>query len=441
MKHKRHKKLPTGIFSTTIEKLSHEGRGIAHINGKTTFIDNALPGEQVDFEYTYTKSQFDEGKAIQIHQAAANRVEPRCPHFTICGGCSMQHLAQDAQIAHKQQTLLNQLQHFGQVQPNEILTPISSENYGYRTKARLGARLVHKKNSVLVGFREKYSNYLAEIDSCVILDERVGTKITALRELIASLSCPAEIAQIEVAMGEENVILIFRHLAPLTEQDHALLLAFANEHHFIIYLQPKGLDSIHVLPGQQTTWLNYHLKKYDLELLFHPTDFTQVNFAINQQMVEKALSLLELKPNDITLDLFCGLGNFTLAIARHCQKVIGVEGSNEMVMRAKMNAEHNNIHNTEFYAADLTQDVTQQTWIKTPFNKLLIDPPRSGAQEIIEKLPFAQIERIVYVSCNPATLARDTALLIKQGYRLEKAGILDMFPHTTHVESIALFKR
>lgn len=438
MRH-RHKKKPEGIFNATIHTLSHEGRGIANINGKTTFIDNALPGEEVDFEYTYTKSQYDEGKATHINIASPDRVEPKCPHFALCGGCSLQHLAPLSQTRHKQQTMLDHLKHFGGIEPKEILSPITADSYGYRTKARLGVRFVTKKNRVLVGFREKYSHYLAEINSCVVLDPRVGTKITALCEMIATLSQPHTIAQIEVAAAENETALIFRHLEPLTEKDMTLLLDFANEHAFTIYLQPGGPDTIHIIKGQKANWLSYRLNNQKIELLYHPTDFTQINLAINQQMVDRAIELLALEPNDTILDLFCGLGNFTLAIASHCHHVTGVEGSSQMVERGEMNAKHNNMTNTSFYAHDLTKPFSSELWAKQPFNKLLLDPPRSGAKEVVENISAIKPDRIVYVSCNPATLARDAEILINKGYSLEKVGVLDMFPHTSHVESIGLF--
>ncbi len=437
---RKKKKLPEGLYQATIHALSHEGRGIAHINGKTTFIDNALIGEEVDFEYTYSKSQYDEGKAIHIKTASADRVVPACPHFSMCGGCSMQHLSQEAQILHKEQTLLNHLKHFGNLSPTEVLAPITGPAYGYRTKARLGVRFVIKKGSVLVGFREKYSNFLAQIDSCAILAPEIGQKITALRELIVKLNAKSEIAQIEVAVSHKTTALIFRNVAPLIHSDEDLLRSFAKEHHFTIYLQPKGPDSIHLLSGLEDGWLSYFLENQKLELLFHPTDFTQINLAINQQMVDRALSLLNLQAHETVLDLFCGLGNFTLPLAQRAKQVTGVEGSLEMTKRAQMNADHNHITNTSFYAHDLTKDISTAPWAATSYDAILIDPPRSGAKELIEQIRPFKAKRIVYVSCHPATLARDAEILKTQGYTLQKAGVLDMFPHTSHVESIALFQ-
>lgn len=423
-----------------VTALSHDGRGIAHINGKTTFIENALPGETASFVYTRQHSKFDEGRAVEIMVASADRAEPRCPHFTICGGCSLQHMSSEAQIAHKQKMFLEQLQHFGKVQPEKILPPLTGPVWGYRHKARLGVKYVMKKNAVLVGFREKNNRYLADINQCEVLHPSVGHLIQPLKELITSLSVYQHIPQIEVAISENDTALIFRHLIDLSPEDKNKLIAFAKEHALRIYLQPNKPNPLQLLwPEDDRELLNYQLLDYDLNLQFHPTGFTQINTAINQKMIKQALELLALQSTDNVLDLFCGVGNFTLPIARYCNEVIGMEGDEELIARAQQNASDNVISNAHFYKTDLTQPLPISK-IKN-CNKLLLDPPRTGALEVVQQLKQLNIKRIVYVSCNPATLARDAGELVQQGYRLTHAGIMDMFPHTHHVEAMAVFER
>lgn len=437
----RKRSIPSGEFTATIHSLSHEGRGITTIDGKTVFIDNALPGETVKFQYTYSKSSYAEGKAIEIANPSSDRVPARCPHFGICGGCSLQHMSSTAQIQHKQATLLNLLEHFGKTQPKTILPAITAEAWGYRGKARLGAKFVFNKGGAMVGFREKYSSYIADIKHCDILHPSVGYSLQTMRNLINQLSQPNSIPQIEVACGDQTTALIVRHMSELTEQDETLLKAFAEEHQFTIYLQPKGVDSVHILGDKNNCPdLYYTIPDYQVTIHFHPCDFTQVNQAINLKMINKALELLSLEKTDKVLDLFCGLGNFTLPIAKHCEKVIGVEGSHSMTKKAAMNAARNNILNTEFYGFDLTQSICAEPWANQQYDKLLIDPPRTGAEEMMRIIERFGAKKIVYVSCNPATLARDTQILTQEkGYQLSAAGVLDMFPHTNHVESIALF--
>lgn len=454
---KKRLKFPEGLTEAHITNLSHEGRGIATIDGRKTFISNALPGEEVKFRHTALQPRYGEGRAEEILIASPERVPPECPHFAICGGCSLQHMEHHAQLELKQNTLLEQLQHFAKTQPDNILPPITGPEYGYRHKARLGVRYVAKKNSVLVGFREQQSRYLTALDSCSVLHPSVGQLITPLRELIGSLVAFEHIAQIEVAIGDTQAALVFRNLVPLIDSDleklinfskqynQAKLINFSKQYNIELYLQPGGPESVvkikasHTQGGAETNDLLYYtLPDFDLKFWFHPLDFVQINPVINRQMVPAALKLLELKPTDKVLDLFCGLGNFTLPIARTAQHVTGIEGSMTMVKRAQANAAYNQISNTEFHVADLTQ-ATTATWVKQRYDKLLLDPARAGAQEIINYISHWQPERIVYVSCNPATLARDAGLLINQGYHLQSAGIIDMFPQTNHVESIALF--
>ena len=331
------------------------------------------------------------------------------------------------------------LKHFAKTTTDEILPPLTGPTYNYRHKARLGVRYVYKKEAVLVGFREQQSRYLADIDRCVILHPKIGNLITALRKLVADLSIYEHIAQIEVAIGDQQAALIFRHLEPLTPVDEARLIAFAKQQQIIIFLQPNKPERLRKLfPKDDNMFLTYQHPTFNVTLWFHPTDFTQINPFINREMVKKAIAHLALTQNDTVLDLFCGLGNFTLPMSRLVKHVVGVEGSIEMVERAKMNATRNNISNTNFFVADLSKNLTGE-WVKQRYDKLLLDPARNGALEILSYIPQWKPKRIVYISCNPATLARDTGELCGLGYHLEKTGIIDMFPQTNHVESIAVF--
>lgn len=440
---RRRKALPKEAFPIAIESLSHDGRGIGRIEGKTVFVDGVLPGEEVTFTYTDSKRQYDEGRAQEILKPAANRQQPVCEHALICGGCSLQHLDCAEQIAFKQDTLLEQFAHFGNgVQPKEVVEPLLGPTEGYRRKARLAVKHVPKKGGVLVGFREKRNSFITDIHSCAVLDPRVGEMIEPLKEMIGLLSVHARLPQIEVAMGDQEVALVFRHLDPVTEADQQILLDFCQSRELHCYLQPGGLDTVHrIWPDSGEDRLFYELSEFGVKFAFHPTDFTQVNAAINEQMVSRAISWLDLQTEDQVLDLFCGLGNFTLPIATRVARVVGVEGSEALVQRGRENAQRNQLNNVEFFAADLTQDMSQAPWAEKGFNKILLDPARSGALEIIQMLPKFNAQTIVYVSCNPATLARDAGALCQLGYELECTGVMDMFPHTTHVESIAKFRK
>lgn len=434
-------KLPNYPVRVVIESMSHDGRGIAHLDGKAVFVDGALPGEEVSFLYTGRSRKYDEGRLCEIFAASPERVEPRCAHFEICGGCSLQHQAEDRQIFSKQQTLLDNLVRIGKVQPQRVLDPLTGPVWGYRNKARLGVKFVRKKGRVLVGFREKRMPYLADIRRCEVLHPSVGERIGELAELIQGLQARERIAQIEVAVGDTVSVLVFRNLDPLCEADSRALCEYAQSTGLHIYLQPKGPDSIELL-WPQTSQLSYRLPDYDVEIRFLPVDFTQVNPVINQPMIHQALSLLDLEGSNRVLDLFCGLGNFTLPMARSAAQVVGVEGDVGLVQRAKDNALHNGIENTEYHAVDLSDDPGAQSWMQQHFDRILLDPPRSGAQEIVRYLDRLGAERIVYVSCHPGSLARDAGILVNElGYRLDAAGVMDMFPHTTHVESMAVFVR
>ncbi len=423
-----------------ITALSHDGRGIGRVEGKTVFVDGALPGEQVNFLYTQRRGRFDEGRALEVLRASPERVTPRCPHAAVCGGCSLQHQAPQAQILTKQGVLLEQLQHFGQVQPDTLLPPLTGPEFGYRRKARLGVKYVFKKETALVGFREKRNSFLAEIDQCHVLTEDIGLRISELRSLVASLEGREALPQIEVARGDDATALVLRHLAPLSAADQARIQDFCVTHGFHLYLQPAGPDSVHKVWPEGAERLHYQLPDFGLTLAFHPLDFTQVNQAINRRMVELALALLDVRSDERVLDLFCGLGNFTLPLATNAAEVIGVEGEKAMVERGRENARLNGLNNVAFHAADLTRPLTETPWGQLGFDKILIDPPRSGALEVVTRMTELKPRRIVYVSCNPATLARDAGVLRERGYGLRQAGVMDMFPHTTHVESIAVFE-
>lgn len=439
-----------------VEKLGHDGRGIAHRDdGKLVFVDGALPGERVQVQVTQLHKKFDEARVIEVFEAAVDRVTPDCAHFGVCGGCSLQHMSREAQLKLKHNVLVEQLQHFGGITPKAWLLPLQVANTSYRRKARLGVRYVIKKESLLVGFREKQSAFLAELDCCTVMDPRLGEAITPLRELIGGLAGRDTIPQVEVAAGDvlngwQDVALVFRHLQPLSASDQQALIDFCAERDWQCYLQPAGYDSVHkVFPAQGPDRLAYRFDQFStpnaptpgLTLAFHPNDFTQVNAGINQAMVPLALELLDVQPHHRVLDLFCGLGNFTLPLATLAREVVGVEGSDDMVLRGGENARANGLHNVAFYRHDLTQDIASQPWASLGFERILIDPPRSGALEVIPHMVRLGAERIVYVSCNPATLARDAGELAKQGYVLLQAGIMDMFTHTTHVESIAVFEK
>jgi 23S rRNA (uracil1939-C5)-methyltransferase len=433
--------LPAETVVVQVDDLSHDGRGIAHRDGKAVFIDGALPGETVRLHYTARHSQYDEGRVEALLTPSPERVEPRCAHFGVCGGCSLQHLAADRQLAYKQQWLLDNLARIGKVQPGQILEPLHGPTWGYRYKARLGVRQVLKKGRVLVGFRERHRAYLADLKRCEVLQPRIGALLDELGQLVGRLSIHNRLPQIEVAVGDDAAALSLRVLAPPSAEDRALLSDFGRRHHLHIYLQPKGPATTYPLWPEGATPLSYRLPGYDLELAFMPCHFIQINPAINRQMVEQAVTLLDVQADEQVLDLFCGLGNFTLALARRAHQVVGVEGDAGLVEWAGRNAARNGVANVNFYEADLTQDLGAQPWLQMPYNKLLLDPPRSGALEILPHIAALQVRRVVYISCHPATLARDAGELVQRfGYRLVSAGVMDMFPHTAHVESIALFE-
>ena len=442
MSRRRRKSLPAEPVRCVIERLSHDGRGIARQDGKTQFVDGALPGETVMAKMVSSRSKFDELRTLEVLEPVAQRVTPPCEFADLCGGCSLQHMGSDAQISFKEKTLREHFAHFGGIEPEQWQPPMRSPELGYRRKARLGVRFVPKRDSVLVGFREKRNSFLTDIDRCVVMDPRIGDRITDLREMLYTLQAHDSIAQVEVACGDDSAALVFRNMETLAHQDYERLVAFGKAHDLHIYLQPKGPDTVHrIWPEQGEERLSYRMPEFDLTMKFHPMDFTQVNADINQKMVARAVEWLDVQPGERVLDLFCGLGNFTLPLARRAGQVVGVEGDETMVVRGRENAAFNGLENVSFHGANLQGDFTRESWAAEGFDKILIDPPRSGAEEVCEYLTAFGARSIVYVSCNPATLARDAGVLVAKGYRLVRAGVMDMFPHTTHVESIALFER
>lgn len=440
-KRRRKPKLPNYPVRVTVESMSHDGRGVAHVDGKAVFIDGALPGEELSFLYTARSRKHDEGRLCELFQASEQRVEPKCAHFEICGGCSLQHQHPDSQILSKQQTLLDNLERIGKVRPERILDALTGPAWGYRNKARLGVKYVRKKGRVLVGFREKRKPYLADIQRCEVLHPSVGERLEELANLIQGMEARERIAQIEVAVGEQATALVFRHLDPLSEGDRQILRDYAQQTGLHIWLQPGGPDTVAPF-WPQDSQLSYHLQDHDIEMPFRPTDFTQVNVEINRAMIHQALTLLDIEKDSRVLDLFCGLGNFTLPMARRAAQVTGVEGDAGLVQRARENAAHNAIRNVDYHAVDLTQEPGGQVWMRQTYDRILLDPPRSGAQEMMPFVASLGATRIVYVSCHPGSLARDAGLLVNEyGYRLVATGVMDMFPHTAHVESMALFEK
>ncbi|HEY0963377.1 MAG TPA: 23S rRNA (uracil(1939)-C(5))-methyltransferase RlmD [Pseudomonadales bacterium] len=442
---KRGRSLPREPQVFEIEKLSHEGRGLTRHEGQVVFVDGALPGETVRAEFTSRRGSYAEARTLEVLNPSAERTQPPCPHFAACGGCSLQHYASASQLAFKEAVLHERLAHAAGAGDYDKLPAIAGADRAYRRKARLAVRYVAKKERVLVGFREQHSNFITDMDSCAVLEPEVAQLLPLLPELIGRMHCREQLPQVEVAIGDaqpgsNTCALIFRHLQPLDRHDLDQLLAFGVAHAVDVYLQPKGPDSVHrVLPAGGDQRLFYGLTDFNLTLAFHPTDFTQVNAGINRMMVRRAVDLLDVQPTDRVLDLFCGLGNFTLPLATRAAEVIGVEGAAAMVERGTENAGRNGLTNVRFLQADLTLHPDQHAWLKQGFDKVLLDPPRSGALEVLPAVVAARPARIVYVSCNPATLARDAAYLAEHGYVLVAAGAMDMFPHTSHVEAMALF--
>ena len=419
-----------------IESLSQDGRGVARHDGKTIFVEDALNNEDVEALITTEHKRYDEAKLVQIVKPSVDRTEPFCTHYNECGGCQLQHLAHDAQIINKQANVLNQLTRFGEQTPLIIEEPIRSDTWNYRRSARLGLNVLHKSDEAIVGFRRKQSNKLLQISSCPVIDQRGESIFTDLKAALDHISNSKSYTHAELLFGDSSQSLLLRCKGTPKQADKDSLINFAKSKQFNLYLKTdtETLTLLELVPN------SYSLPDENIQLAFHPGDFLQVNAGVNQQMIRQAINWLELTKDDVVLDLFCGLGNFTLPMAKHVKAIIGIEGSNDMVKRATANAELNNIDNAQFFRADLSADNKHQQWIKSSPNKIVLDPPRTGAYEVINQLS-TQATEILYVSCDPSALARDSKLLLEKGYQLTRFNVMDMFPHTNHVESMALFKK
>lgn len=429
--------------TAVIDGITHEGRGIASVAGKKVFVAGALPGEEVRFLRRKFRRNYDEAELLEVLAPAAERVAPRCAAYSVCGGCSLQHMNAARQRDIKFQALKDSFERIGRVTPRQWLEPVVAEPWSYRRRARLAVKDVPAKGRTLVGFRERYAPYVADMTRCEVLAEPVGGMLEDLSALVGSLSIRARLPQIEVAVADNATGLVFRVLDEPSEADRQVLTAFGKAHDLRIYLQPAGLDSVYLLyPQGESSALHYTLDDFGLTVEFEPFDFVQVNAAINRQMVALALDLLQGQPADQVLDLFCGLGNFSLPLATRAGHVLGIEGEASLVARARANAELNGIGNAEFMTADLSKVDGSEAWIRRHWDRVLLDPARAGALEVVRHMRTVGPQRVVYVSCHPGTLARDAGELVhNQGYELHAAGILDMFPHTAHVESIAVFEK
>lgn len=427
-----------------VESIDHEGRGIAHAGGKVIFIDGAVTGERVTYSSYRKKDNFELAQLGQIMEPSFMRVVPKCRHFGVCGGCSMQHMEVMAQVAAKQRVLEDNLERIGRAKPERILAPIYGQAWGYRQRARLSVRHVLKKGRTLVGFHERRGRYVADMQACCILPPKISNLLPELARMIDGLSIRDALPQVEVAIGDAVDVLVLRILRALTPSDEVTIREFADGHQVQIWLQPKGPDSAAPFHPLDAPPLSYSLPEFNIVMPYAPTEFTQVNSAMNRLMVSRALRLLKPKAHERIADFFCGLGNFTLPIARSGARVVGIEGSDALVRRAVQNAAHNGLSaNTEFHSMNLFEADPAALMKFRRFDKWLIDPPRDGAVELLKSIsPEVAPRRIVYVSCNPTTLARDAAVLTQaQGYLLKSAGAMNMFPHTSHVESIAVFEK
>jgi len=427
-----------------VESLDLEGRGVAHADGKVIFIEGALPGERVTYSSYRKKPSYEQAQVGQILKSSFMRVQPKCLHFGMCGGCSMQHLEPRGQIAAKQRVLEDNLERIGKVRPETILPPINGLTWGYRQRARLSVRRVEKKGKVLVGFHEKRSSFVADLTRCEILPPKISALIPELSALVDTLSIRERLPQIEVACGDNVDVLVIRNMDPLTAADEDKLRAFADAHAIQFWLQPKGPDTVTPFHPLEAPALTYTLPEFGIEMPFAPTEFTQVNHQLNRVMVHRAIRLLDPQPGERIADFFCGLGNFTLPIARMGAQVLGIEGSPALVRRGQQGAEHNGLRGrVEFRAMNLFEMTEEELSKLGKFDRWLVDPPRDGAVELMKSITDKTTpQRIVYVSCNPGTLARDANILVQtKGYRLAAAGVMNMFPHTSHVESIAVFEK
>jgi len=432
-----------GPETAVIGGVTHDGRGIADTDGKKVFIAGALEGETVTYQRRKFRRNFDEAELLEVHESSSDRIEAKCEAFGRCGGCSLQHITPEHQRDIKAQTLRDNLERIGRVTPETWLEPMTGPVWNYRRRARLAVKDVYGKGRTLVGFRERHAPYITDMQRCEVLAQPVDGMIADLSEMIGSLSIKARLPQIEVAVAENAIALVFRVLDPPTDADNGLLRQFGETHDLRIYLQTGGLDTVALFyPDAVDDPLYYTLPEFDIRVDFEPIDFVQVNSDINRRMVHFATEQLGAGPGDRVLDLFCGIGNFSLALARQAGTVLGVEGEASLTQRAAMNADRNGLDNVSFRVADLSKIDGTEGWVKEGWDRMLLDPARSGAAEVVTRMHLFGPERIVYVSCHPGTLARDAETLVhEQGYQLESAGIIDMFPHTAHVESIAVFKK
>jgi 23S rRNA (uracil1939-C5)-methyltransferase len=441
----RSRRIDTDVEEVAIvAALTHDGEGVVR-EGKTAFVAGALPGERIRFRRTRRHRQHDEAELLEVLEPAASRVVPRCAHFGVCGGCALQHLSPEAQLEAKQTELRDNLERMGKVSPREWLAPLRGPVWNYRRRARLGSKFVIKKDRVLVGFRERLAPYVAELQRCEVLAEPLGELIAPLAAMLNGLSIRHRIPQIEAAVADNVVALVLRVLDSPSADDLVRLREFATAHCVRFYLQTGGLDSVSPLDGeagQPMEALRYGLPQFDLQLEFTPTDFVQINAQINQALVARAVELLDLTPSASVLDLYCGIGNFTLALARSAGRAVGVEGDKGLVDRARHNARLNEIGNAEFHVADLGKPLEPTLpWLRDSYTHVLLDPPRAGASEVLASISRLNPQRVLYISCHPGSLARDLGSLVHEhGMSLVAAGVLDMFPHTTHVESLAILE-
>ena len=435
------KKLSDQPFELDISALDSKGLGLAEVDGKKLHVFDALPGERVIARNLFGRSNRGKAETLEILRPSSDRVNARCPSFGYCGACSLQHMSMDAQLARKQAALLESLKSTGCVEPAQVYPPLDASHWNYRRKARLSVRDVTAKNRVLIGFRERNGRYVADMDECHVLHTVIADALPKLSYLIEALECRASIPQLEVACGDKNCAMIIRHLEEMSGKDIESLRAFATESGIGVFLQAAGPESVELLEPADFQ-LEYAFESLALKFQFGPLDFIQVNGGLNQQMVRRAIELLEPQAEDNILDLFCGLGNFTLPLAKHAGRVRGLEGSAEMVERARANAVLNGLDNVEFQTADLYQPTDAPPWPPADYNKILLDPPRSGAEELLPWIASSKANKVLYISCNPETLARDAGILVNQyGFKLSGAGVMNMFPHTRHSEAIALFER
>ena len=428
------------IREADVVDLAHDGRGVARDAGKTVFIDGALPGERVRYRVFKRRRQLDEAGLVEVLSASPDRVQPRCVHFGICGGCSLQHLSPPAQLEAKQRQLLDNLQRIGRVSPLRVLAPLPGPAWAYRRRARLGVKYVHKKGRVLAGFREREKSYIADIQRCEILPEPLATLPQNLAALVETLGIREKVPQVEVAGGDANTALVFRVLEPPGSADIEKIAAFGAAQGVQIFLQTGGLDTVRPLRSDYPS-LSYAVDEGRVVIAFGPVDFIQVNREVNASMVAVAMELLLPTPDDTVLDLFCGLGNFTLPLARRAKRLVGLEGDSALVAKAAANAVRNGIGNAAFFKENLFEPTEFGPWSHDRYDLVLLDPPRAGASALLSRMAHWRPRRVVYISCHPGSLARDAEILVHaQGFRLTCAGVMDMFPHTTHVESIAVFE-